>query len=98
MHSFFEGIKKNFSTKEELTFFLSMNILSGIVRNSLYPLDAQIKANAIPVFSEVGSIIIVFLLISFFLIPSSIIAKPILSFTDPDGLKYSNLAAIVLVV
>ena len=41
-------------------------MLSGIVRKSLCPLDAQIKANAIPVFPEVGSIIIVFLLISFF--------------------------------
>ena len=44
-------------------------MLSGIVRNSLSSFDAQIKANVIPVFPEVGSIIIVFLLISFFLTP-----------------------------
>ena len=69
-------------------------MLIGIVKTSLYPLAAQINASAIPVLPDVGSTIVElgfsFPLFSAF----SIIAKPILSFTEPSGLKNSSLAII----
>ena len=69
-------------------------MLDGIVKINLYPLVAQMNANAIPVFPEVGSITVVpeFIFLDFS--ASLIIASPILSFTEPKGLKNSNFAII----
>ena len=74
---------------------LSTLIVSGMVRMILYPLDAAMAARPIPVFPEVGSIIVD----PFFNAPvfsaSSIIALAIRSFTLPAGLKYSSFSSTV---
>ncbi len=69
-------------------------IVSGIVRTSLRPLAAATKASAIPVLPLVGSIRIVSLLMRPLFRASSIIAKPMRSFTLESGLKNSSLSRI----
>ncbi len=68
----------------------SIVIVSGIVRMSFKPFAAATNASAIPVFPEVGSIKTVFDVIFPLLIASSIIEKPMRSFTLERGLKNSS--------
>ena len=58
----------------------------------LYPFAAAIAASPIPVFPDVGSIIVEPGLSFPSLSACSIISFAILSFTDPAGLKYSSFA------
>ena len=73
-----------------------MDIDAGIVMINLYPLAAATKANAIPVFPEVGSLWVVYpgRILPVFS-ASRIIEYPILSLTEQAGLKYSNFTAIL---
>ena len=88
------GVNISFAPSSINIFLLSTDIDSGIVKISLYPLAAQTNAKPIPVFPEVGSIIVVFLLIKPSFSAFSTIAKPILSFTEDVGLKNSSLHII----
>ena len=71
---------------------LSIVIVSGRVSIALYPFIAATDAIPIPVFPEVGSIIVAPGFKSPFSSASSIIDKATLSFTEPVGLKYSSFA------
>ena len=73
---------------------LSTLIVSGKVRIALYPFAAATLAMPIPVFPEVGSIIVAPGLSTPLFSASSIILSAILSFTLPAGFKYSSLARI----
>jgi hypothetical protein len=70
-------------------------ILSGITKMQRYPLSAAAIARPTPVFPDVGSTIVP----PGFSFPSrsaaSIIARPIRSFTEPPGFRYSSFARIV---
>src|SRR5882724_3673319 len=72
----------------------SMLIVSGIVRMSLRPLAAATNASAMPVLPLVGSIRTVLLLTLPLLIASSIMEKPMRSFTLESGLKSSSLSTM----
>ncbi len=84
------GVSINSAPKIDRSCLRSTDIVSGMVRMSLYPLAAQTKARAMPVLPLVGSMITVSLLMSPFSSASTIIATPILSFTLPRGLKNSS--------
>ena len=75
-----------------MIFTFSLLIFSGIVMITLYPLTAPANASPIPVFPEVGSIMVS----PSFKLPSasadSIILLAMRSFTEPPALKYSHLA------
>ena len=62
---------------------------------SFNPLAAQIAASPIPVFPEVGSMIVVSFLILPFFIASLIILKAILSFTEEVGFMNSHFPRTV---
>ena len=85
------GVNISLAPSNTSIFLLSIDIDSGIVKISLYPFAEQTNAKLIPVFPEVGSIIVVVLFINPIFSPVSIIAKPILSFTEDNGLKNSSL-------
>ncbi len=70
-------------------------MVSGIVRMTLYPLVTAIAARPMPVFPDVGSMMVApgASLPSFS--ASSIMALATLSFTEPAGLKYSSFAYIL---
>jgi hypothetical protein len=76
-----------------LTF--SLLIFSGRVMITSYPFTAPHKAKPIPVFPEVGSIIVQPGAILPDFSASSIILKAIRSLTEPPALKNSHLATIV---
>ena len=76
-------------------FLLSTLIVSGKVKIALYPFAAATAARPIPVFPEVGSIIVAPSVKIPFSSASSIIANAILSFTEPVAFKYSSFARIV---
>lgn len=59
----------------------------------VYPFKDAIKASAMPVFPDVGSINVVFPgLINPYSSAISIIFKAVLSFIDPPGFKFSHFA------
>ena len=89
------GVRTNSAPNAFKRFLLSKLIVSGIVNINLYPFAAETNAKAIPVFPLVGSIITESLFKIPFFSASIIIPYPILSFTLPPGLKYSNLPIIV---
>ena len=66
------SVKIELAPKAFNTFLLSIDIVSGMVKVSLYPLAAQTKARAMPVLPLVGSIIS----IPLFKIPLSQPPKP----------------------
>ena len=88
---FAPGVNTISAPNKASNFLRSIDIVSGMVRISLYPLAAATNAKAIPVFPLVGSINIVSSLITPASSPASIIATPILSFTLERGLKDSSL-------
>ena len=67
-------------------------MVSGITMMILYPLAAATEASPIPVFPDVGSIIVAPGFNAPYFSASSIIFFAILSFTLPAGLKYSSFA------
>ena len=77
-----------------MIFLLSTLMVSGITMIALYPFAVAIDASPIPVFPDVGSMIVAPGFNVPFLSASSIISFAILSFTLPAGLKYSNFARI----
>jgi len=72
-----------------------MDMVSGMVRTSLYPLAAQTKARAMPVLPLVGSTITVSLVMWPALSAASIMETPIRSLMLPQGLKDSSFATTV---
>jgi len=87
------GVKIISAPRAFKSFLLSTVIVSGITSLSLYPRAAHTHASAMPVFPLVGSRIVVPSLILPSLSACSIIARPILSFTLPIGLKDSTLTS-----
>ena len=75
------------------SFLLSWDIVSGIVRMSLYPFAAATNASPIPVFPLVGSIRTVSGFISPVSSPYLMSATPTLSFTLLCGLKDSSFTS-----
>ena len=86
------GVSTSSAPKIDSNCLRSKDIVSGIVRRSLYPLAAQTKAREIPVLPLVGSTITVSFLMSPLSSASTIMATPILSLTLAMGLKDSSLA------
>src|SRR5258708_2247992 len=72
-----------------------MLIFSDIVKITLYPFIAAAIASPTPVLPDVGSTMVPPGCNNPFCSASSIIAKPILSFTLPPGLRYSSFTKIV---
>ena len=77
-----------------IIFLRSILIVSGSTMMILYPFAAAIAASPIPVFPDVGSMIVEPSFKRPFSSASSIISFAILSLTLPDGLKYSSFARI----
>ena len=75
-----------------IIFLRSTLIVSGSTIINLYPFAAAIAARPMPVFPDVGSIITEPGFNIPFFSASSIISLAILSFTLPEGLKYSSFA------
>ncbi len=89
---FAPGVNSTFAPKAFTKFLRSTLIVSGIVKINLYPLAAETKANPIPVLPLVGSIIVAPGFKTPLFSAFSIIERATLSFTLPNGLKYSILA------
>ena len=66
-------------------------MVSGIVKMILYPFDTATEASPIPVFPDVGSMMVLPFLSRPLASASSIIALAILSLTLPAGFRYSSL-------
>ena len=78
---FAASVRINSAPSTAMTLRLSKDIDSGIVRISLYPFAAAVKASAIPVLPEVGSIMVFSFVRSPFFSASQIIFAPILHLT-----------------
>ena len=92
---FFPSVRTSFAPYAFINNLLSTDIVSGIVTIILYPLAADKAARPIPVFPEVGSIIVPPFLRRPLLSASCIMKRAILSLAEPAGLKYSSFASIV---
>mmetsp|Transcript_2410 Transcript_2410/g.6214 ORF Transcript_2410/g.6214 Transcript_2410/m.6214 type:complete len:205 (-) Transcript_2410:1472-2086(-) len=90
------SVKTSSAPKARSSTRRSRDMLAGIVRTSLYPLAAAMKARPIPVLPLVGSIKVVLPGLIFPASSASVtMAYPILSFTEQHGSMFSSLAAIL---
>ena len=90
------SVNTNFAPNAASMTRRSSDILAGIVKMRSYPFAAATKANPMPVFPDVGSTSVVTPgRIIPLLSASSIMLRPMRSFTLLQGLLLSSLAAIV---
>ncbi len=86
-------VSKTLAPRLRIISLVSLLAFSGITISTLYPKRLAIPVSAIPVFPDVGSMIMLFPFVKMPLSsPSLIIQYAALSFTEPNGLCPSNFA------